>query len=167
MTRTGARKAAADASIRPEPAGNGPPLQEPIGLLIASARRRIKQAVLARAATHRLAVQQFWFVVALWERPGISQVELASIAQSDAPTTSRVVCALARRRLVRVDPTPDSRHRRRLFLTPGGERLAQDLSGTAREIRAAVVDGMTGAEQDALRHGLRRVIANLERLEGR
>jgi DNA-binding MarR family transcriptional regulator len=141
--------------------------EEPIGLLIASARSRIKQAVLARAAMHRLAVQQFWFVVSLGERPGISQVELASLVRSDAPTTSRVISALTRRRLVRVDPTPDSRHRRRLFLTTAGERLARDLSETAREIRAAIVEGMTAAEQEALRAGLRRVITNLERLESR
>jgi DNA-binding MarR family transcriptional regulator len=166
VRRDGARNRAGGAG-RPGPVQDGPPPQEPIGRLIASARRRLKQAVLARAATHRLAVQQFWFVVTLWERPGISQVELASVAQSDAPTTSRVVCALARRHLVRVDPTPDSRHRRRLFLTPAGERLAKDLSRTAREIRAAIVRGMTVAEQEALRRGLQRVIANLERLESR
>ncbi len=142
-------------------------MQEPIGLLIASARRRIKQAVLARTATHRLAVQQFWFLIALSERPGISQVELAEGVRSDAPTTSRVVASLARRRLVRADPDPRDRRRSRLSLTPAGVRLAKELSGTAQEIRAAVIHGMTEAELDALRQGLRRVIANLDRLEAK
>ncbi len=140
--------------------------REPIGLLIASARSRIKQAVLARAAEHHLAVQQFWLVITLRERPGVSQAELAAMVRSDAPTTSRVLSRLTRRRLVRAEPAPDSR-RRRLFLTAAGERLASHLSGTADEIRAAIVDGMTDAEQEALRAGLRRVIANLDRLESR
>ncbi len=165
MTRAGGRVPAALVPRGPEVPARS--LEEPIGLLIASARRRIKQAVLARAAAHRLAVQQFWFVITLWEHPGISQVELASIVQSDAPTTSRVVSRLSRRRLVRVDPNPDSRHRRRLFLTAAGERLARELSGTAGDIRAAVVEGMTGDEQEALRRGLRRVISNLDRFETR
>jgi len=142
-------------------------MQESVWLLIASARRRIKQAVLARTAAHRLAVQQFWFLVALRERPGISQVELAERVRSDAPTTSRVVASLTRRRLVRTDPDPHDRRRARLALTPEGRRLAEELSSTAQEIRAAVIHGMTEAELDALRHGLRRVIANLDRLEAR
>jgi DNA-binding MarR family transcriptional regulator len=165
MTRAGPRSPVVDVSRRLEPHGRCSPTQEPIGLLISSARSRIKQAVLARAAGHRLAVQQFWFVIALCERPGISQVELAESVRSDAPTTSRVISTLTRRGLVRADPTPDARRRRRLFLTSAGERLAKDLSGTAKEIRAAIVDGMTGADQEALRGGLRRVIANLDRLE--
>lgn len=138
---------------------------EYVGLLIASARRRIKQAVLARAAPHGLASQQFWFLIAMAERPGISQVELAERVRADPPTVSRVVFGLTQRRLVRASPHPDDRRRTRLVLTAAGERLAAELADAAAEVRAAIVDGMTEAELGALRRGLRHVIANLDRLE--
>jgi DNA-binding MarR family transcriptional regulator len=137
---------------------------ESVGLLISSARRRIKQAVLARAAPHRLALQQFWLLITLAETPGLSQVELAERVQSDPPTVSRVIAVLSRRRLVRADPDPEDGRRIRLSLTVGGKRLASDLLGIAEEIRSAVIDGLREPELEALRGGLRQVIANLERL---
>jgi DNA-binding MarR family transcriptional regulator len=139
--------------------------EEQVGLLIASARRRIKQTVLARTAVHRLPPQQFWFLVNLRERPGISQVELAERVRSDAPTVSRAVFGLTRRGLVRGAPDPADRRRMQLFLTPAGQRLAKELAAVAAEIRAAITDGMTRSELAALRDGLRHVISNLDQLE--
>ncbi|HEY6098022.1 MAG TPA: MarR family transcriptional regulator [Anaeromyxobacter sp.] len=141
--------------------------QEYPGLLIAIARRRIKQAVLGRAARHGLSPQQFWLVVALHERRVASQAELAEHMHVDAPTASRVVAALARRRLVRVEEDPSDRRRARLHLTRAGEEIARELARIAGEIRAAVVDGMSPAEVEGLRRGLRKIIANMERLDGR
>jgi DNA-binding MarR family transcriptional regulator len=142
-------------------------MQEYVGLLIAAARRRIKQAVLARAGHHDLSAQQFWFLIALREHPGMSQVELAQRVRADAPTASRSLAGLRRRRLVRSVPDPRDRRRGRVSLTAAGERLADELSEIALEIRAAVVEGMSPAEVEALRKGLRRVIQNLDRLEAR
>lgn len=138
---------------------------EPVALLIAAARRSIKQAVLRHAAPLRLSPQQFWLVVALREHPGLSQAELAARLRADAPTVSRVVASLARRRAVRTEPDPADRRRARLFLTAAGERLAATVTPAAREVRAAAVVGLGAAELDRLRAGLRRVIANMERLE--
>lgn len=167
MRRNGARTTLADCAGRVEPPENPAASREPIGLLIASARSRLKQAVLTRAAAHGLAVQQFWFLIALLEAPGVSQVELADRVRSDAPTTSRVISSLMRRRLVRRVPDPGDGRLSRLSLTLAGERLARDLAGTASQIRAALIAGMSEIEQEALRDGLRRVIANLDRLAPR
>jgi DNA-binding MarR family transcriptional regulator len=143
------------------------PTQEYPGLLIAVARRRIKQAVLARAARHGLSPQQFWILVGLRERRAASQSELAERMHVDAPTASRVLAALVRRRLVRVEQDPADRRRARVHLTRPGEELAGELTGIAGEIRAAIVDGMSAAELDALRRGLHKIISNLERLDSR
>ncbi len=141
--------------------------QENPGLLIAIARRRLKQASLAWAARHGLSHQQFWVLVALHERTASSQAELAERLHVDAPTASRVLAALARRRLVRAEQDPTDRRRARLYLTRAGEVLARDLAAGAAEIRAAAVDGLSAAELEALRRGLTHVISNLERLEAR
>lgn len=141
--------------------------QEYPGLLIAVARRRIKQAVLARAARHGISPQQFWILVGLRERRAASQSELAERMHVDAPTASRVLATLVRRRLVRVEQDPDDRRRARVHLTRAGEELAGELAGIAGVIRAAMVEGMSAAELEALRRGLHKIISNLERLDAR
>jgi DNA-binding MarR family transcriptional regulator len=143
------------------------PTQEYPGLLIAVARRRIKQAVLARAAHRGLSPQQFWLLVGLRERRGTSQTELAERLHVDAPTASRVLATLVRRRFVRVEQDPADRRRARVHLTRTGEELSGELAGIAGEIRAAMVEGMSAAELDGLRRGLHKIISNLERLEAR
>lgn len=144
------------------------PTQEYPGLLIAIARRRIKQAVLARAAQHGLSPQQFWILVGLHERGAPpSQGDLVERMHIDAPTVSRVIATLARRRLVRIAQDPQDRRRARLHLTRAGEEIAVSLASIAAEIRAAIVDNMTAAELDGLRRGLHKVISNMERLDAR
>jgi len=51
--------------------------QEPVGLLIGAARRRIKQAVGHRLRGYGLTPQQFWVLVNVREREGLALHELA------------------------------------------------------------------------------------------
>ncbi|HYS82790.1 MAG TPA: MarR family transcriptional regulator [Anaeromyxobacteraceae bacterium] len=142
-------------------------MQQYPGLLIAAARHRIKQVVLAQVAQHRLTSQQFWMLIALRESPGLSQAELAARVRADAPTVSRTVSGLLERGLLRSEPDPDDRRRSRMYLSARGERLARELAPVARDVRAALVDGMDEREVAALREGLQRVIANLDRYQAR
>jgi DNA-binding MarR family transcriptional regulator len=139
--------------------------EEYLGLLIAAARRRLKQAVLARVRKYRLNTQQFWMVLRAAEHPGASVGELAQMQHIDAPTASRVFSSLARRKLLRLEADADDRRRTRIFLTPAGEALAEELQPVGRSIRSAVVSGLTPAEQRTLRVSLHKVISNLDDLE--
>ena len=142
-------------------------MQEYLGLLIAAVRSRIKQVVLAQVAQFGLAPQQFWTLIALSESPGQSQAQLAERVRADAPTVSRTLAVLLERRLVRSEPDPDDRRRSRVFLTAAGARLADELSRVASEVRASVGDGMSAAEEAAVRRGLKRILANLDGYEAR
>ena len=142
-------------------------MQEYLGLLIAAARSRIKQVVLAQVAQFGLAPQQFWMLTALREMPGMSQADLAERVRADAPTVSRTLGALLERGLVRSDPDPDDRRRSRVFLTAAGEQLASEVAAVAADVRAAVVDGMSAAEEAAVRRGLKRILDNLDRYAAR
>ena len=137
------------------------------GLLIAAARRAIKQAVLARIAGRQLTAQQFWLVIGVDEHPGISQAELAGRVRADPPAVSRALAALAERGIVRSTPDPDDRRRTCVHLTPAGRRLARDLAPLATEIREAIVAGMSAEEVAALTAALQRVVTNLDGLERR
>jgi len=139
--------------------------QEPVGLLIGAARRRIKQAVGHRLRPHGLTPQQFWVLVAIRERAGLALRELAERLRLDQPTASRIVTLLRRRKLVRIGGHPADRRRCSLRLTGAGAELIGELYPLAREVREAVVQGMSPADQDRFRRLLRQVMTNMERFE--
>jgi DNA-binding MarR family transcriptional regulator len=130
-------------------------------------RRSIKQAVTRRLRRRRLSAQQFWLLVALHERPGPSLRELAEKRLMDSPTASRIVTHLLRRGLVRLEHDPGDRRRRSIRLTARGSVLARELHPLALQVREAIGAGLSEAEQEALRGMLQRMIANVERFDGR
>ena len=141
------------------------PGEEPIGLLIGAVRRRIKQAVGQRVRRYQLTTQQFWVLVAMHEYPGLSLGDLAARLRMDKPTASRLVSALLKRRLVRVEVDAADRRRSRLRPGPAGVELGAELLDLAASVRAAAVRGLAAAEQNALRASLRKVIANMDHFQ--
>jgi len=92
--------------------------QVPIGLLLADLRRRQRQAVRCGCAIwgSRTSNSGCWW---RWlERQGASLAEILAGLPMDQPTASRVLAALSRRKLVRLDSDPADRRRRRMVLTP-------------------------------------------------
>jgi len=141
--------------------------QEPIGLLVAAIRRRIKQAVGALVEDQSLSPQQFWMLVAVAETEGLALGELARRCRMDSPTASRVIYTLTYRRLVRANVDPQDRRCTRLALTPNGKSLATRLLPIAEKVRGAVDKALTPAERAAVVSGLQKVLSNLEGLEDR
>lgn len=138
---------------------------EPIGLLIGALRRRIKQAVASCVRAYGLSVQQFWVVVAISERPGLSLGELALHLRMDKPTASRVVFTLMNRKLLDVQGDAADRRRARLYLGPAGARLAKGLQRHATAVRSALTRGFSPTEQNALRSSLRKIIGNMDHFQ--
>jgi len=141
------------------------PASEPLGVLIAAARRGIKQATGVQLRGSGLSPQQFWILMAIHEQHGSSLRVLCERRRIDAPTASRVVATLAAKNLVRIEGDPADRRRCCLELTAEGGRLARRLEPLLERTRAAVAEGLSRAEQATLRGLLRRVIANAARLE--
>jgi len=137
--------------------------QENVGLLIAVARRSIKQAVGELGRPYRLSAQRFWLLLGIYEREGLSLCELAGGSRIDEPTASRIVSALARHGLVHVADDPVDRRRSRLLLTRAGRDLAAQLAPLAEGLRLATVSGFSAAERRALVTSLRRVVENIDR----
>ena len=139
-------------------------MKEPVGLLIAAARRRMKRAVRDRVAPHGLSPQQFWVLVNIDEAEGPSLGAIAARLRLDAPTASRAVTQLMRRKLVKVEGDRGDRRRLRLWVTPLGRRKIGPLRELAAELRSAAVHGLTRDEEEALRALLRKIIENLDAL---
>ncbi|HWE25977.1 MAG TPA: MarR family transcriptional regulator [Myxococcales bacterium] len=136
--------------------------QEYVGVLIAAARRSLRQAVQRSVEPLHLNPPQFWSLLAIDEMSGASLGELAKRMRVDAPAASRAVAALVRRGLVRFQLDRADRRRSRLSLTKPGEELVRKLRPIADDLRARVVSGMNPAEEESLRTLLRKVIRNLD-----
>ncbi|HZX95789.1 MAG TPA: MarR family transcriptional regulator [Myxococcales bacterium] len=141
-------------------------MKEPVGLLIAAARRRMKRAVQDRVRPHGLTAQQFWMLVNIDEAEGPSLGQMAQRLRLDAPAASRAVTQLLRRKLVRVEGDRGDRRRLRLWLTPEGKARIGALRTLAADLRGAAVHGLTRKEEDLLRVLLRKIIVNLDVLVG-
>jgi MarR family transcriptional regulator, lower aerobic nicotinate degradation pathway regulator len=140
-------------------------LDEPLGLLVAAVRRRLKQYVSSLVGDPEVTPQQFWTVVAIAEHEGLSLRELAERRHMDQPTACRIVASLTRRRHVRSRRDPADRRRTRLELTPSGREMAARFLPVAERVREAVTDSLTPEERHAVASGLHKIIAGLDRLE--
>jgi DNA-binding MarR family transcriptional regulator len=142
------------------------PEQEPVGLLVAAARRSLKQAVLRHARPLRLTPPQFWFLNAAAELPEAALGEIARRQRMDPPTASRIAEGLGRRGLVKV--TADGKDRRiaRVSLTAAGLKLAARISPIAKAVRSAGTHNMSSRELAALRNSLRKFADNLDSFAG-
>ena len=85
----------------------------------------------------------------------------------DDPTASRVIFALMSRKLVQVRGDAKDRRRSCLYLGAPGVALGKELRELAAAVRGAVVQGLSAAEQKALRVSLRKIIANMDRFQER
>ena len=139
--------------------------QVPIGLLLAAVRRRQRQTVEMRVRYLQLSNQQFWLLVALVERKGETLAKILAALPMDQPTASRVLAALSRRKLVRLDSDPADRRRRRMVLTPRGEQFGARCLAVAEEVRRAAVAHFSADEIATLRGWLRRIVDNLDELD--
>lgn len=133
-----------------------------LGTLAAAVRRRLKHLVWARLSAYDLTLQQFWVLLVLLQQGPMSLHPLAQQVWMDDPTASRVVKAMVGRGLLRTQPDP--RHGRRIIisLTPGTLPLAEELQALAEDIKTSLVKGLSQEQQDAVRHGLNAMIANLD-----
>lgn len=133
-----------------------------IGTLAAAVRRTLKQVLWARLTPYGLSPQQFWVILVLLEKGPSSLHPLAQQVWMDDPTASRVVKAMVKSRWLTTKPDP--RHGRRILidLAPGALALAHELQDLAVDLRASMVTGLSPAEQENLKGGLRTMIGNLE-----
>jgi DNA-binding MarR family transcriptional regulator len=144
-----------------------PEQEEPVGILLAAVRRRIRQVVRTEAGGHRLSPQQFWSLVGIDEAGPLSLGALADRLRMDQPTASRVVASLTKRKLIRMAEDPVDRRRLVLDTTREGAELAARVRPIARDLREALVAGFTPAEVAALRGALLKMVKNLDRFEAR
>ena len=138
--------------------------QAPLGQLIATTRRRIKQALWVHLSQEGLTPQQYWVLMMLLEHGPHSLHDLARKVCIDDPTASRIVKTLSARGLITASPDPNHGRRILIQLAPGTEALQKRIKGVATKVRGAMEQGIEDEEKGRLRASLMKVIANMDAL---
>lgn len=86
--------------------------------------------------------------------PTASLSDAAEYLGLQAPTTSKVVEELVRKRLVRREPAADDRRRVTLLATPEGEAALEAAVAPARERVAELLAPLAGDERDTVRRAM-------------
>jgi DNA-binding MarR family transcriptional regulator len=130
-------------------------------VLIHDVARLIRVHADRRARAHGTTRAQ-WIVLARLERqPGLSQNELAAIAEVEPITIARLIDRLEKRGLVERRPDPRDRRVWRLHLTAAAAPLVEEIHGYRAELSQLVTQGLKRTSVDEIVGGLLRMKANL------
>jgi DNA-binding MarR family transcriptional regulator len=109
---------------------------------------------------------QEWRVLAVLAATGEQRLsDLAGLTSIDLSTLSRLVTRMARQGLVARLSGNGDRRERRIALTEKGRGRTRAIIPTARRYERLALAGLNVAEERVLKQLLRRVYANLERLD--
>lgn len=99
-----------------------------------------------------LTVDQWVVIDHLYKHIGVSQNILAEMTTKDAPTITRIIDLLVKKKLVERRMADDDRRKFNIFLTPGGNEVFEKALPMVQEIRR---QGWGNLSQDDYRHLVR------------
>ncbi|MFN8590518.1 MAG: MarR family winged helix-turn-helix transcriptional regulator [Thermomicrobiales bacterium] len=130
------------------------------------AARLLGQAITRQLAALGLTIGQLPTLLALYERDGQTQTELARRTGVEQPTMAVTLRRMERGGLVTRVPDPRDARRARVHLTPRARAQQEALQSLRAEIDAVALTGFSPVEHDQLRDLIARLIDNLAILTG-
>lgn len=136
---------------------------ETIGVELGHVARLMRRYFDARARSIGVTRPQWQVLTLLARNEGIHQGGLAEILEVEPITLGRMVDRLQEACLVERRADPLDRRTWRLFLTPKGKQLMDQLRPLSDETVALTLEGLGSEERAALMRMLDRMRANLSR----
>jgi MarR family transcriptional regulator, transcriptional regulator for hemolysin len=136
-------------------------LEDDFLVLLYDVARQMHTVADQMAREHGTTRAQFIILARLERQPGMSQNELAAIAEVAPITVARLVDRLEAQGLVERCTDPADRRIWRLRLTPAAAPVLRDLKRYRAEVRALMTKGVNPAVLKAMVVGLRRMKGNL------
>lgn len=132
-----------------------------MGYLSRIAFRSFSRALERRTMPYGVSAGQWRFLRVLWTEDGITQRELSFRVGMREPTTVAALKSLERSKLVYRRQSVEDRRRVHVFLTAKAKRLQKTLLPYVAEVNRLALAGLSPAEVETLRHGLRVMAQNL------
>jgi len=127
------------------------------GFLLGYLGEKSRRRFFATLEPHGFHPREFGLMTVLKNRPGITQQELASLAQIDPSSMVAVLDGLEERGFVERRIDPGDRRRRAVHLTAEGQRTWQALQREARKTGEAFLAPLTPEERTTLNELLRKL----------
>jgi DNA-binding MarR family transcriptional regulator len=146
-----------------EPAETTPQLRryESLGYVINLAARVFERALAEGIAPLGLTTGQFPALLALWERDGVTQSELAQIVRVEQPTMAQALARMERDGLIVREPDPADGRRAVVRLTARGRAVQAPAVEAALAINRRAATGLSAEQQRALIEALMVLTTNL------
>ena len=129
--------------------------------LLRDLARHIRTHADQSARRHGMTWAQ-WVIIARLERqPGLSQNELAAIAEVAPISIARLVDRLEAQGVVERCPDPEDRRIWRLQLTPAARPILGEIQRLRAKLHSVMTKGIDRAVLDAMTAGLRQMKANV------
>jgi MarR family transcriptional regulator, transcriptional regulator for hemolysin len=136
-------------------------LEDDFLVLLYDVARQMRTVMDQKARDHESTRAQCIILARLERQPGMSQNELAAIAEVAPITVARLVDRLEEQGLVERCTDPEDRRIWRLRLTPAAAPLLRDIRLYRAEMRALMTKGISPAALKTMVVGLRRMKTNL------
>ncbi|ALK10564.1 MarR family winged helix-turn-helix transcriptional regulator [Blastochloris viridis] len=152
------------AALPVAPGDPSPPLMSrygSLGYVINLAARLFERALAERIAPLGLTTGQFPVLLALWERDGLTQTELAQIVRVEQPTMAQTLSRMERDGLIVRKPDPADGRRAVVRLTERGRAVQAPAVTAALEINRRASRGLSAAQQQAMLDTMMMMAANL------
>lgn len=116
--------------------------------------------------TERGVPYGYWtFLRILWERDGMTQRELSVLAGVKDPTTHIALQAMEKQGYIARRKLPDNMKNNRIYLTPEGRALKDQLVPLAIEVNQVALRGIPAKNVAIVRDALMTMVRNLDQDE--
>jgi MarR family transcriptional regulator, transcriptional regulator for hemolysin len=139
----------------------GSDLEDDFVVLLYDVARQMRTVMDQMARDHESTRAQCIILARLERQPGLSQNELAAIAEAAPITVARLVDRLEAQGLVERCTDPKDRRIWRLRLTPAAAPVLRDIKMYRAEMRTLMTKGITPAALKTMVAGLRKMKENL------
>ena len=145
------------------PPASAPPfdLEDSFGFVVTQVARRMTRDLNQQLHPHGITVPQWLVLAVLWQHDGLPQNAIADLTGSDRPTLTAMLKLMTTQGLVRRDRDQADNRYQRVYLTPAGQRLRDQLPPLAVRVNDAAMAGLSPADRVTLMSLLNRVRANL------
>lgn len=129
-------------------------------VLIRDVHLAISGHIKNKLSPFNLAPEQNFIMMLLWKKDGITQNEIGERLGKDKTNITRMISNLENKGFVRKITCTDDRRCFKIYLTPSGAQLEQEVCPVMEEIGQELVDGISAEELVLLRQLLTKVRDN-------
>lgn len=135
--------------------------QDYISIKIHKVDLTLTNFIKAKLEPYNLAPEQNLIMMLLWEKDGLTQNQLVEKLDKDKTNIARMAANLENKGFIKRVNCENDRRSVKLFLTPCGEKLGEEIIPIAEEFNDIVCRGISQEELDKVEETLTKMTENI------